>query len=69
MKKLLALLLIGGAFFAVSCDKKCDCTEKVIGYKETVDLGKGEWKSIKNCKDLQKELNKASMGELDWSCK
>jgi len=73
MKKLLCLVLIGGAFVAfTSCSstKTCDCIEKNLGLEiKDIAIKSGEYKAYSNCKQLQNALNKEGEGFLNYSCK
>jgi hypothetical protein len=70
MKKLLCLLLIGGAFVAfTSCSKNCTCKEKVSGV--SIEYPKAELEGH-TCKEMQDALNYFSESEgenQNWSCK
>jgi len=70
MKKLLLLVLIGGAFIAfTSCKKACTCKEKYSNY--THEYSKDDLSGY-SCADMQNALNQLSQ-ELgltqSWSCK
>jgi len=69
MKKLLCLLLIGGALASfTSCTKTCTCTDNVLGTSYEYPIKSGVYKAVNNCNELQDILNVNGTTNV-FSCK